>query len=245
VIIYNKTKKKTNFPNYMKIKLHEDLKNEIKGISIGYIFFQNVEVQKKHTPLLEKYIKQVRNNTINSYTLRSLKDEAIFRKFRDFYWHYLNIDPTKTRPSSEALVRRLLAKKQIPHISNIVDLNNWISIDTFIPLGAYDISDINFPLLLRFAKAGELFSPIGGDDQQSTGKEIVLVDAKNLVMHEFPHRDSDKTKITKDTKDMLIIACGVPGIEFKLLKAALKKFRDTLIKIQSQTLSYSEIRILK
>jgi DNA/RNA-binding domain of Phe-tRNA-synthetase-like protein len=55
-----------------------------------------------------------------SLTLPSLKDHPIIRAYRDFYWR-LGIDPTKQRPSSEGLARRLLAQGRLPRINSVVD----------------------------------------------------------------------------------------------------------------------------
>ncbi len=54
------------------------------------------------------------------YTKESLRDIPIFRAYRDFF-RKIGIDPTKTRPASEALIRMILQNKQIPKINTLVD----------------------------------------------------------------------------------------------------------------------------
>jgi DNA/RNA-binding domain of Phe-tRNA-synthetase-like protein len=61
------------------------------------------------------------------FRLETLKDEPVIKAYRQFYWS-LGIDPTKLRPSSEALVRRCLQGTVIPRINNVVDANNLASI---------------------------------------------------------------------------------------------------------------------
>ncbi|HUW43054.1 MAG TPA: hypothetical protein VMW02_02320, partial [Thermoplasmata archaeon] len=47
-----------------------------------------------------------------SITLEAVKDRPDFRAYRDFFWR-LGVDPTKTRPASEALIRRILKGSSI------------------------------------------------------------------------------------------------------------------------------------
>ena len=50
----------------------------------------------------------------------------------------LDIDPTKSRPSSEALLRRVLQGKGLPKVNSTVDVCNLCSLSHQIPLGLYD-----------------------------------------------------------------------------------------------------------
>ena len=218
----------------------ELIKNGIK-LDLPYITFEGILVEKKHSRILEEYILRVKNKIEKEYTIEALKNNETVRLFRDFYWHYLNIDPTKTRPSSEALIRRILAKNPIPQVNNIVDLNNWVSIETLIPLGAYDLDLLKKPLILRFAKPGEEFVPIGSSKKILNGKEIIIADETGLIIHQYPHRDSDLCKITNKTRNMLVTACGVPGLNHQKLLDALVIFRDNLKNASEKSLISSKI----
>ena len=156
----------------------------------------------------------------NSASLEELKDVPVFRAYRSFFWA-TGIDPTKTRPASEALTRRILRGRQLPQINSFVDSLNMASVKTRIPFAAFDSDLLKGPLTLRFAEPGETIHPIGHDSPiDLDGKEIVISDSKKLVAV-YPHRDSDETKITENTANALILSCGVPGIELSLLRNAL------------------------
>ena len=51
----------------------------------------------------------------------------------------VGIDPTKTRPSSEALLRRVSKGDELPRINSLVDVINWCSLETQLPFGLYDL----------------------------------------------------------------------------------------------------------
>jgi len=146
------------------------------------------------------------------YTLDGIRDEPLFRAYRDFFWS-VGVDPTKTRPASEALVRRVLAGKPLPTINTAVDAYNLASIRTGIPLEAFDADCLNGDLMMRFAVDGEEFLGIGMKNPVILkSNQVVLVDNDDIVAI-YPYRDSDATKITRSTETIHLVACGVPKVE--------------------------------
>jgi DNA/RNA-binding domain of Phe-tRNA-synthetase-like protein len=150
-------------------------------------------------------------------SLNDLKDDPVIRAFRDFYWR-IGIDPTKQRPASEALIRRLLQGNEIPSINYVVDAGNIASIRTHIPIGLYDFEKVKGPLRLTMSKEGELFVDITGKAIK-TSHEVVLRDDAGII-HLFPHRDGERTKITAQTRKVLIVSCRVLGITEEMCKQA-------------------------
>ncbi len=47
----------------------------------------------------------------------------------------LGLDPTKVRPSSEALLRRVRKGDPLPRVNSLVDICNWCSVETQLPFG--------------------------------------------------------------------------------------------------------------
>jgi DNA/RNA-binding domain of Phe-tRNA-synthetase-like protein len=153
------------------------------------------------------------------YSLEELKDVAVFRAYRDFFWR-LGIDPTKLRPSSEALVRRILMGKPLPRINPLVDAYNLASALTGITMAAYDASKVRGELRLTWARRGESFKAIGRSDVMIlTGSEVVLRDDASILSI-YPYRDSEHTKTERSTREAILVTCGVPGIDVELLREA-------------------------
>ena len=163
------------------------------------------------------------------YTIEKLKEDPIIRAYRDFYWR-IGIDPTKQRPSSEALIRRILRDKGIPIINNVVDAGNIASIKTAIPIGLYDKDAITGNLIFRFAEENEVFDPIGGEKEILKANQIILADNRGII-HVFPHRDSKRTMIKESTKRVLVVACGVPGVPDNLVLRASDITVEYIIKM--------------
>ena len=163
------------------------------------------------SPALDAYKNEVSGLIRSRFTLENVKDDPGFRAYRDFFWS-VGIDPTKTRPASEALVRRILANKQLPTINTAVDAYNLASALSGVPIAAFDADTLEGRLTMRFALDGESFQGIGMKEPILLKRnQVILTDSKNIIAS-YPYRDSDATKVTMATKNMHIVSCGVPGI---------------------------------
>ncbi len=183
------------------------------GIAVEVLYLKDLEI-KPASEDFKKFREEVFREIRAKHTLESLKDNPVVRAYRDFYWR-IGIDPTKLRPASEALVRRILARKPLPEINNLVDAYNLASALTLIPMGAYDAGKIIGELRIRTSR-GERFTGIGGKELVTRG-EIVLSDSEKILSI-YPYRDADATKITSSTKAAVVVLCGVRGIERDYLR---------------------------
>ncbi|MHA1907558.1 MAG: B3/B4 domain-containing protein, partial [Candidatus Thorarchaeota archaeon] len=134
----------------------------------------------------------------SSTTLDNIKDDLLFRSYRDLYWTF-GMDPTKLRVSSEALLRRIVNGLNLWRISNIVDVVNVASPMHKLPIGLIDVSKIVGSLRIRVAMKDETFIRIGGAKKVCRGREIVLTDEEKIVCFGYATHDSDITRITNDT----------------------------------------------
>lgn len=170
-------------------------------------------------PSLEAYKEESMDDLRQILEIESLKDEPRLRAYRDFFWR-MGVDPTKIRPASEALLRRVLRGRDIPRINTLVDAYNLASMRTHIALAAFDNTTIQGDFTMRFAREGEPFLGIGMKEPKGlSGKEVVVEDDLGPVAV-YPYRDADRTKVTSETEAAVIMVCGVPGIGEEALAQA-------------------------
>lgn len=206
----------------MTLEYSEKLRERFPDLRVLTTRITGVGVRRESAEL-QKFREEVVEEVRKKYDLDELKDVPIFRIYRDFFWE-IGIDPTKTRPAAEALVRRVLQGKKLPTINTLVDAYNLASLSSGIPMAAFDYLSLEGNLTMRFAREDEKFHGIGMEEaKELTGGEIVISDSEKLIAI-YPHRDSDETKITTDTEDVLLMVCGAPGVEDEL-----KDARDKMV----------------
>ena len=212
----------------MAVRIAPKLRDAFPGLKVVSGRVDNVEVRPVD-PELERLKEEISSRVRQSYSLSSLKDGETFRAYRDFFWR-IGVDPTKTRPAAEALIRRILHGRPIPRINTLVDAYNVASVKTEVAIAAFDAAKLSGPLTLRFAVEGERFMGIGMPKPVTLkGGEVVISDGAKLVAV-YPYRDSDDSKITERTRSALIIACGVPGISEERLRLAVEESLNLITK---------------
>jgi len=128
-------------------------------------------------------------------------DEAVQRT-RALY-RAIGLDPTWTRPSSEALLRRVRRGEPLPRVNTIVDLCNWCSVETQIAFGVYDRDRIaGDRVALRLGAEGEGYDGIR-KDRVNVGGRLTLADAEGPFGN--PTSDSLRTSVSAATTRVLFV----------------------------------------
>ena len=131
-----------------------------------------------------------------SQAVRSGQVETTDRA-RELYRKF-GIDPTRVRPSSEALLRRMKKGEPLPRINSLVDVANAMSVQLQVPVGLYDLGKVKGEeLVIRLGREGEGYEGIGKERINVAGR-ICVADADGPCGN--PSADSRRTMITTDTE---------------------------------------------
>jgi DNA/RNA-binding domain of Phe-tRNA-synthetase-like protein len=123
----------------------------------------------------------------------------------------VGLDPTKTRPSSEALLRRVTKGDPLPRINSMVDVCNWCSLEFQLPYGLYDLAHIEGDTIdLRIGREGESYPGIRKDEVHVAGR-ICLADARGPFGN--PTSDSARTMVTTATTRALVVVFAPPTLD--------------------------------
>lgn len=139
---------------------------------------------------------------------------------RDLYKSF-GMEPTRHRPSSEALLRRTLQGKGLYRISNLVDTCNLASLDFLLPIGMYDLERIEGDVTLRVGRAGESYPGIRKGQVNLAGR-LGFFDAAGPFGS--PTSDSARTCTTTATTDVLAVVLATGRHEAAAMDEALTGF---------------------
>jgi DNA/RNA-binding domain of Phe-tRNA-synthetase-like protein len=130
----------------------------------------------------------------------------------------VGIDPTKTRPSSEALLRRVRRGDELPRVNSLVDVINWCSLESQLPFGLYDRDAIRGAVVLRLGRDGEEYAGIRKDAVHVAGRLTIADDSGPFGN---PTSDSARTMVTTATRRALVVIFAPAALSGAVLDRAL------------------------
>lgn len=143
-------------------------------------------------------------------TTESLKDMTSIQATRRIY-KLCGKDPSRYRPSGEAIVRRVLQGKGLYQVDTLVDLINLASMKYGYSIGAFDADKFSGDTLtLGIGKEGEPYEGIGRGMINIAGLPVYR-DAIGGVG--TPTSDHERTKVSLSTTRLLVLVNGYDGSE--------------------------------
>ena len=118
------------------------------------------------------------------------------------------IDPSATSP--DWLARRLRQAGMRP-ISLAVDATNYVMLDLGQPLHAYDLAQVNEPIVVRRSRAGERITTLDGVDRALDPEDLLITDSPQGQHGSRPIgiagvMGGASTEVSEQTSDVLIEA---------------------------------------
>ena len=146
----------------------------------------------------------------------------------------VGLDPTKTRPSSEALLRRVRKGDELPAINSLVDIINWCSLETQLPFGLYDLDRIRGAVTLRIGRPGEEYEGIRKAAVHLEGR-LALVDDDGPFGN--PTSDSARTMVTTATTRALVVIFVPAGVAAAIGARAVELTRARIAEAAGSAIS--------
>lgn len=154
------------------------------------------------------------------YTIDSIKQMPSIEATRTAY-RRCGKDPSRYRPSGEALVRRTLQGKELYRVNTLVDLINLASIAYGYSIGGFDadkiVPDSHLSLILGIGREGEPYEGIGRGPLNIAGLPVYR-DALGGIG--TPTSDHERTKLSLETTHLLTIVNGYDGNRQNTLSCA-------------------------
>ncbi|HEX4956083.1 MAG TPA: phenylalanine--tRNA ligase beta subunit-related protein [Thermoanaerobaculia bacterium] len=117
-------------------------------------------------------------------------------------------DPSRYRPSSEALLRRVLKGEDLPAVHPFVDVNNALSVELAVPSCVMAAGTFGEPVVLRSGRAGEVLDSMRGP-LDLEGKPLLADEAGPFGT---PITDSHRVKVRPETREAWLVAYLPAGL---------------------------------
>lgn len=184
----------------ISVRISSEIREKIPDFKIGVLAYHDItagaapqtlndqmsDLQKELTVILEQ---------------KSYADIPGLAEWRKVF-KTLGTDPSRYRPSAEALYRRVKKGDKLPAIHSIADVNNYFSLKYEIPLGIYDLDQLSEPVEIRVGTDTDGYEGINGRKMKMKGK---LLSSDQYGAFGSPIVDSKRTMTTEQTKNALQI----------------------------------------
>jgi DNA/RNA-binding domain of Phe-tRNA-synthetase-like protein len=206
----------------VEIKLAPEMVGRVR---LGTVVLRGVRVASSHADL-EAEVKALGDSLRKKYVGALSSQVPGVEAARGLY-KSLGIDPTKTRPSNEALLRRVLKGEALYRVNLLVDSLNFCSLRQQLPYGLYDLDQVSPPILLRFGLPGEAYEGIRKGEVHVAGRPV-LVDL--LGPFGNPTSDSARTQIRDGTQNALTVLYAPSSLRPAGVEEALSETAATLVR---------------
>lgn len=198
---------------------------ELPGVKLGVVEADGVRVAPADVGLAQQ-MDETCERIRREFTVESLAGAETTCAVRAMFRAW-GVDPSKYRPSSEALLRRVVQGKALYCVSNVVDIGNLGSMETAWPFGCYDRTRVFPPIELRHGISGERYEGIGKRIWHLDGRPV-LADREGPFGS--PISDSTRSMVTESARDILVVIYAPSGVADASIENAMARLCDRFLR---------------
>ena len=197
----------------MQLILDEQLKSRIPGVTFGMVTINGVTVRERDARLWRQ-IEILCQHRAREISLDGLSENEQIAAVRGLQKSF-GFDPTRYRPSSESLLRRVLKGQGLYQINTAVDVNNLCSLEFLLPMCSYDLRHVKGQVRVRIGEPGEEYPGIGRQVFQAENK-VIIADDSGIMGSTVS--DSERTKVSTETTDILLAIYGPANMDPRIIE---------------------------
>ena len=220
--------------------ISEKVREKIRGL---IIITGVVEVGSPNTGLISDYLNSSWRKLAEAVRQHGYKTHPLIDQWREAL-RSAGVPLKRCPPSIEAIAKRTTKSDSPFSINPIVDVYNAISMDLMLPLGAFDVDQLDGGLSVRVCGRPEPFIPLGGGESEQTEVgEIVYADRSDILTRHFLWRQAEKGKITSNSKKFIFLCELLDSMGSQVLMTARSLVEQKFPSLLGGTLS--EVAVLK
>lgn len=182
----------------MKVQLDATVSERLPRLSLGILHYSGASVSDS-PKMLQGRINYFVEGLRLEHDVSKLTEIEGIREWRAAF-KQAGIDPSRYRPSSEALLRRLLQGNAFFWINSAVDINNFFSVHHALPFGIYDQDQLVGDVVFRIGYADDIYEGLNGREVNMEGK-LLLADENGAFGS--PIVDSKRTSVTESSRNLM------------------------------------------
>ncbi|WP_223700957.1 B3/B4 domain-containing protein [Sutcliffiella deserti] len=214
----------------MQTFVEQTVKNYISNFKFGIIFYEDITISDS-PQMLKGRIRLFQESLHIDLENKEIKDITGVTEWRSVFKQF-GTDPTRYRPSVEALFRRLKKGQFLDPFNSAVDLNNFFSLKYEIPLGIYDLEKLQGSLSFSIGEDQSVYDGLNG---REISMKNMLHTADHLGPFGSPFVDSRRTAVSETTKSALHVVYFKPSMEITECKEMLEAISKMFVQVHGGT----------
>ena len=210
----------------MEIQISAQLNNQVPHFKAGIITYNHIEVGPS-PQMLKGRLQLFQESLFFDLQEKELSDFKGMKEWRHIF-KAIGTDPSRYRPSVEALYRRIKKQNYLPSVHSAIDLNNFFSLQFEAPIGIYDCANLEGDITIKIGEPDDEYMGLNGRIN-SMNNMITSVDQTGPFGSPFV--DSERTKVTEDTKQALQIIYFGPSISPEEANKQMKSLMNMFLQI--------------
>lgn len=213
----------------MKLRISPEIFRQHPDLKIGAILIKGID-NSKRVSAVEGLLRGTCAQKAREFKDQDIYESRMVQVWCQAYGRF-GINPKKYPPSIAALLKRIKAGKEIPHINVLVDLYNYFSLKYLLPIGGEDLDWLCGDLNLTFTQGGEPFRPIGSIEiEKAKEGEVAYIDNGGITCRYWNHRECERSKFTAKTVNAVLLIEDLSNMHMDEFGRILKDIQNTVSK---------------
>ncbi len=182
----------------MKVRIDASIYERLPHFSLGVLHYTDVSLTDSPKMLQGRINLFVESLRLEHEPSKLTEIEGV-REWRTCF-KKIGIDPSRYRPSSESLLRRLLQGNSFFWVNSAVDVNNFLSVHHALPYGIYDEDKLTGSVVCRLGHEDDRYKGLNGREVHMEGKMLLSDDQGAFGS---PIVDSVRTCVTEHSRNLM------------------------------------------
>lgn len=212
----------------MKLKIDERMFENFHDLVIGVIIAKGIDNNGQLEEVQER-LRTLEEDIREKFNAETLSQHPKIDVWRKAYSAF-GAKPKEHKSSVENLYCMILQGGNVRHINTLVDLYNLISLQHMVPVGGEDIDKVRGDIILTFAESNENPVLLLGDKESRVphAGEVIYKDEVSAICRRWNWREADRTKLTAETRNCILVIEGIFPITRKEVERATLELRDLI-----------------
>lgn len=210
----------------MKLVVDQRIFEKFQRVVIGVVVAKGMN-NRADVGEVHRMIREEEARIRAQYVKDKLSQEPRIAAWRKAYAAF-GVKSHDAKCSVENLYRMVLSGKEVRAINPLVDIYNYISLKYMVPVGGEDLDKVVGGIQLTFAGAHESLVKLLGDHTEEAPPEgeVLYKDDVSALCRRWNWREAERTMLTEDTRNAILVLEGLPPVTRDEVEAAVKELQE-------------------